>query len=413
MPRIPVEEDIGIFSFLSKSPGVGGKLRKRVEDFYVEEVPIEPRRNPNGRHLWIKVRLTNWETNRFAKILSKTLGISRHRIKFAGTKDKRAVTVQYFCILNYPGELRLSLKDVDILESFRSDEPLELGMLIGNKFRVFLSDAVCDERVRRIEEELHGRFPNFFGVQRFGASRPITHLVGRFIIRGEFREAVRYYIGYPSAFDEDEGRKIFFESLDARAALKEISRNAEYERAMLNYLVKNPEDYTGALRVLPRNLLLLFIHGYQAYLFNKMVSQRISLGTDMQIGDVVMKVDERGLPVQEFVEVNSFNINTLQRRVEEGKAYISTLLVGYQTTFSGGIQGEIEREVLEEEQVSPEMFKIKEMRELSSKGRRRNILSPILEYSRDDCLFQFFLHKGSYATSLMREFMKQKELRFY
>ncbi|HHE75746.1 MAG TPA: tRNA pseudouridine(13) synthase TruD, partial [Candidatus Aciduliprofundum boonei] len=141
---MPVEEDIGISSFLSSTPGVGGKLRKRIEDFYVEEIPVEHKRESLGKNLWLKVKLINWETNRFVNILSKTLGISRHRIKFAGTKDKRAITVQYFCILNYPEDIKINLKDVEIIESFRSNESLELGDLIGNRFRIFLSDATCD-----------------------------------------------------------------------------------------------------------------------------------------------------------------------------------------------------------------------------------------------------------------------------
>ncbi|OYT59170.1 tRNA pseudouridine(13) synthase TruD [Euryarchaeota archaeon ex4484_178] len=412
MCRLPEEKDIGIFSFLSKSPGVGGKLRKRVEDFFVEEIPKSFPKKTGGKNLWLKIKLRNWETNRFIKILSRNLGISRHRIRFAGTKDKRAITIQYFCILNYPWEINLNLKDVEILEIFRSDACLDLGDLLGNKFRIVLSDAICDERIRNVEEELNGFFPNFFGVQRFGASRPITHIVGKFILLGEFEEAVRYYIGYPSPFEHDEGRRIFFDTLDAREALKNIGK-ADYERAMLNYLILHPGDYAGALKSLPNNLLLLFIHAYQAYLFNIMVSRRLEHGIELEDGDVVMKVDQNGLPIQEFVSVNSFNRNTIQKRILERKAYLSTILPGYKIEFSGGIQGEIERDVMEEEGITPEMFRIKEMRELSSKGRRRNILSPIGDYKRSECLFEFFLYRGSYATSLMREFMKQKELHFY
>ncbi len=413
MPRIPVEEDIGISSFLSHTPGIGGKLRKRVEEFYVEEIPLEVKKDSQGRNLWLKVKLKNWETNRFVKILSRTLGISRNRIKFAGTKDKRAVSVQYFCILNYPGELRVNLKDVEILESFRSNGALELGDLFGNRFRVVVSDAICNCRVTKIEEELNGFFPNFFGVQRFGATRPITHIVGKYILLGKYDEAVRYYIGYPSAFEEDPGRDIFFQSMDAREALKNIRRNAEYERAMLNYLVKNPGDFKGALRVLPKNLLFLFVHAYQAYLFNKIVSRRLQMGLQLRVGDVVMKVDSQGLPTQEFVMVDAFNIRTLERRIGERKAYLSAPLFGYKTQLSSGVQGEIEKEVLEEEGITLNMFRIREMRELSSKGRRRNVLAPVIEYSRENCLFSFVLHRGSYATSLMREFMKQKELHYY
>ncbi len=406
------EKDIGIFSFLSSTPGIGGKLRKSIDDFYVEEIPLEFDRDENGKNLCLKVKLRNWETNRFVKILSKSLGISKHRIKFAGNKDKRGITIQYFCILNYDA-LDINLKDAEILESFKTNYELNIGDLYGNKFRIIVSDAECDSKVERIEKELNGFFPNFFGVQRFGASRPITHIVGKFIVEENYREAVRYYVGYPSSFEEDEGRKIFFENMDAAEAMKEIGKNASYERAILNYLIKNDDDYVGALRVLPKNLLLLFVHGYQSYIFNKILSERLKFGIDVQVGDIAMKVDEYGLPKQEFVKVNNFNIEKIRKLVMAGRAYISTILFGYESFFSGGIQGEIEKRIIEEEGINKNMFRIRKIPELSSKGRRRNILSPIIDYNRNGCLFLFTLHRGSYATSLMREFMKQENLEFY
>ncbi len=408
--KMYTEKDIGIYSFLSHSEGVGGKLRKNIEDFYVEEVPYTVEKHENGKHLYIKVKLRNWETNRFVKILSRQLGISRRRIKFAGTKDKRGITIQYFCILNYSDDININLKDVDILEKFRSNYELKLGDLIGNRFRIKISDAICDSRVEKIEKELNGFFPNFFGVQRFGAHRPITHIIGKFIVKKQFDEAVRYYVGFPP---EEDGRRIFFESMDAREALKNIDPRAEYERAILNHLVKNPSDYIGALQKLPENLLLMFVHGYQGYLFNKMVSERLRYGVEVMEGDVILKTDAYGIPIQEYVKVNQFNIEKIKKRISERKAYISTLLFGFQSSFSGGIQGKIEKEVIETEDISHEDFKIREIRGLSSKGRRRAILAPILEYSRNGCVFSFMLLKGCYATSLMREFMKNPKLDAY
>jgi len=205
--------EIGITSYFSSTPGIGGKMRKKVEDFFVEEIPINIPEEENGRNLCVKIKLRNWETNRFVKIFSKLLGISRKRIRFTGMKDKRGISVQYFCIVNYSSLNLPRMKDVEILEKFRTNYTLNLGDLIGNRFRIKVSDAECDDRVKKIAEELNGYFPNFFGVQRFGASRPVGHIVGKFIIRGDFKNAVRYYIGYPDAYRDDEGRKIFFENL--------------------------------------------------------------------------------------------------------------------------------------------------------------------------------------------------------
>ncbi len=404
--------EIGIYSYLSSSPGIGGKLKKNVDDFFVEEIPIEIPKNKNGKNLCVKVKLRNWETNRFVKILSKLLGISRKRIRFTGMKDKRAVSVQYFCIVNFSSNNLPKIRDVEYLESFRTDYKLNIGDLLGNRFMIKVSDAVCDERIEKILSELSGVFPNYFGVQRFGASRPVGHIVGKFIVKGDFENAVRYYIGYPDSFRDDEGRRIFFESMDARSALKNISIKAEYERAMLNYLVNNPGDYIGALRAIPNNLLKMFVHAYQAYLFNKMVSERIKIGIEPQTGDIAMKT-ENGKPVQKFVKVTEFNIGRIREKILRREAYISTILMGYKTILSEGVQGEIERKILEEEQISPRDFRIAKIPELSTKGKRRNILAPFMDFHHDHCVFQFKLFAGSYATSLMREFMKVEDMGKY
>ncbi len=404
--------EIGIYSYLSSSPGIGGKLRKNVDDFFVEEIPVEIPKKKDGKNLCIRVKLRNWETNRFVKILSKSLGISRKRIRFTGMKDKRAVSVQYFCIVNFSSDNLPKIKDAEYLDSFRTDYTLNIGDLIGNRFVIKVSDAVCDERIEKISSELNGVFPNYFGVQRFGASRPVGYIVGKFIVKGDFENAVRYYIGYPDLFRDDEGRRIFFESMDAKNSLKNIDIKAEYERAMLNYLVNNPDDYIGALRALPDNLLTMFVHAYQAYLFNRMVSERIKIGVEPEIGDIVMKT-ENGKPVQKFVKVTEFNIGRIREKILRREAYISTVLVGYKTSLSDGIQGEIERKILEEESVTPKDFRIAKMPELSTKGRRRNILAPFMDFHHDSCVFKFKLFAGSYATSLMREFMKVEDLGKY
>ncbi len=405
--------EIGITSYLSSFSGIGGRLRKKIEDFFVEEIPIEIPKNENGRNLCVKIKLRNWETNHFVKIFSRALGISRKRIRFTGMKDKRSISVQYFCIVNYSSNFLPRMKDVEILEKFQTDYTLNLGDLFGNRFCIKVSDAECNDRVGKIVDELNGYFPNFFGVQRFGASRPVGHIVGKFIIKGDFKNAVRYYIGYPDAYRDDEGRKVFFENLDARESLKQIDIKAEYERAMLNYLVNHPDDYIGALRSLPNNLLLMFVHAYQAYLFNRMVSERVKIGIDPQIGDVVMKT-KSGKPVQEYVKVTDFNIQKIKEKVAIGEAYVSTVLVGYKTRLSEGLQGEIERKILKEENIRMRDFRIQQIPELSTKGRRRNILAKFMDFNyNEDCIFQFWLYSGSYATSLMREFMKVEALESY
>ena len=81
----------------------------------IEEISTKISLDPKGRFTAANVTLTNWETNRFIGKLAKSCGISRNRIFFAGTKDKRAVTRQVF-IIDAPTKkvAQVSIPDVEI-----------------------------------------------------------------------------------------------------------------------------------------------------------------------------------------------------------------------------------------------------------------------------------------------------------
>jgi len=106
------------------------------------------------------------------------------------------------------------------------------------------------ERINAVIGELYGQVPAFYGVQRFGTTRPITHLVGREIVKGDFYGALMVYLAkdYPGEKAEiREARKRLMETGDFREALKSFPERLGYENAMLNYLVQRPEDYVGGV----------------------------------------------------------------------------------------------------------------------------------------------------------------------
>ena len=88
----------GLTGYACEGDGIGGLLKSRYEDFRVEEVGRTPALEGKGRFTVVKVTLTNWETNRFVGKLARKLGISKNRIWFSGTKDKRAITTQLLVI---------------------------------------------------------------------------------------------------------------------------------------------------------------------------------------------------------------------------------------------------------------------------------------------------------------------------
>jgi len=419
------ERDIGIEAYLTDGPGIGGRIKVAPEDFVVEEIPGPPRAGRVRPATLAVIRARNWETNRLVRELARALRISRRRISFAGTKDKRAVTTRRFLIEAPPDAvLGIRLGDVEVLSAETTDRPLAIGDLAGNRFRVVVRDLVVDPgaasaRSEEIAREIRvaGGFPNFFGVQRFGSIRPITHIVGRHIARGEFREAVLAYVANPIEGESPESfaaRAELVRTGDCRAALRAFPPVMSFERAMLHHLVERHEDYVGALLRLPTNLLSMFVHGYQSFLFNRILSERIlrriPIGQPVE-GDLVLPLGRDELPDRHrTIPVDCTNIEKVASQCARGNGFVSGLLFGSESEFAGGEVGRIEKAVVAAEGLRPEDFVVPAIPWLSSKGGRREIVvrPSDLTFRAEDgsIVFDFSLPRGAYATTLLREFQK-------
>ena len=423
-----MERDVGIEGYLTSTPGVGGTTKASADDFVVEEVSSPPPKSAGGRYAIATIRVRNWETNRLVREFARTLHISRRRIGFAGTKDKRALTSQLFSFEDVPVETLsvLRMKDLEVLDAYPSDRPLELGDLAGNRFRVVVrglalpaekAEVIAAETARQLR--IRGGFANFFGVQRFGSVRPITHVVGRHIVRGEFREAVDAYVANPIPGEGPESygiRAALRDTGDVQAALRAYPKSYGFEKAILNQLATHPDDAVGALRQLPFNLLLMFVHGYQSYLFNRILSERMRRGLPTHepvAGDLVLPADKSGLPDRDrTIDVTCDNLDRVAGRCRDGKAWVSAILFGSEPEFAGGEPGQIEKGVVASEGLQPNDFIIPDIPRISSRGTRREILAPIRDLEAavvgDDLQLSVELTRGAYATSLVREFTKSE-----
>jgi tRNA pseudouridine13 synthase len=418
------ESDLGLEMFLTEGvPGIGGKLKKAPEDFVVQEISIMPPEAPDGRFVIAKVWHRNWEANRLVKRLASNLHVGRMRIGFAGTKDGRSVATQLMSF-NAPLEdvQGLSIPDVRVTDAYLARRMITIGDLLGNRFDIAVSDlddsvdvqGSCAEVRRAIEEA--GGFPNYFGVQRFGSVRPVTHMIGSDLTRGDIEGAVMRYVANPLMEDSEvtEARKHLQETRDFERALKEFPPKLSFERTLIQHLVERPGDYLGALKTLPHNLLMMFVHAYQSYLFNRMLSERMRRGLSLrvpEVGDLILPMDRNNLPDQDNpIPVTVDNLEKARRNAGEGKAFVSGLLFGTESPFADGPMGDIERQIVEAEGISRTDFQITGLREASSKGTRRELLAACrdlaIELGDGNARFSFSLNKGCYATCLMREFMK-------
>jgi len=429
----PARPETGKEKYLSTSKGIGGKLRKIPEDFEVLEfigTDTTPhwswaREIDGGRHSIVKITSKNWDTHVLVKELSKRLGISQKAIGFAGTKDKRAVSTQYFSLMSSKKKIEeLEISNVNIDFKHKTTKPVRLGNLVGNKFRIRITESDKDEKkINDSLEQLNGGFPNYFGIQRFGAVRPITHIVGEKIIRGDYQGAVWDYLtkGGGDATGA-EARVRLKENKNLEEALERFPYNLLFERQIIGHLSRNKDDYIGALRELPESLLRMLVHSYQSLIFNRVLDQRIRHGIEIskpKIGDYIIPADNYGGPDQrKIIEVTERNQTKLEKRCKEGKAWIAGLLPGTKSEYTNGIQGDLEREIMDEENINFTDFFIDEMTELTSLGMyrplRQNLNEIELEYDEfGNPIFSFWLHKGTYATSFLREIMKCEDMKAY
>jgi len=446
VPRL--EKQLGIEVYASPSLGVGGKIRQSSEDFVVKEVlvdgskaeisPIETQQLVGrGSYLICVLVKRDWDTFLAVRKVARRLGVSPKRIQIAGIKDAHALTAQHISIRRITPEQvsRIRIKDITLRPLRFSEEMVFSQLLLGNQFRVLIravshTSSVTERRVKKVQSELLslGGVPNFFGHQRFGTVRPITHLVGRSITQGNWKNAALIFLAEPSPHEHPESREARQQLRDTwnfREALRLFPRYLRYERMMLAHLVKQPKDFVGAFRKLPLKLRRIFVQAYQSFLFNRFLSQRIRHGpsiNEAQVGDYVVSLDRHGVPTDESTPVTTQSFFHVKKALNEGKMRVAIPLLGFKRKPSEGIQGEIEQEIIEIENVSPRNFYVPLMPEISAPGRLRAILAPVIKLSveqpakdllnpsKREVELKFTLHRGSYATVLLREFMKPRNL---
>lgn len=416
---------LGMEYYVTGTPGCEGVLRSDPTDFQVEEV-YEDLRYEGGRYLVLEVEKKDWDTHHLVREMSRRLRISQKRFGWAGTKDKRAVTRQRISIMNLDeSELkRITLPDINIKILGRTNRAVGLGDLLGNRFKIRILELSCadaERRMERITDEIKIKgIPNYFGVQRFGDVRPVTHSVGEALAKGEIERAVMTYIALPFSGEPEktqEARKLLWENRDISAALKTFPDYLRFEIAMLNYLVEHPGDYAVSFNVLAPNLRLLFIHAYQSYLFNRILSRRLASGMPLEraiVGDIVCFARGEMPDLSRTQAVTEDNVDAVNRLASRRRAYVTLPLLGYESALPDGPEGDIERCVLEEENVDLKGFRVPANTNLGSKGSRRAALIqvlPALKVVGQCAEIEFFLPAGSYATVVLREYMKSGSLK--
>ena len=335
-------------------PGTGGTLRVEPEDFVVEEIRAFAA-SGEGEHLLLWIEKRNTSHDYLMQHLAERLGVPRRAIGTAGIKDRRAVTRQ---AVSVPAAAQSRIADVEtelihVIEAQRHRHKLRAGHLKGNQFSVLLRgvDTEGYQAAVGIHREIaQTGIPNFFGPQRFG--------------RG-------------------------CETLQQGLQLITGQRRAEQ-------LPRKRREF----------LLRLSLSAVQSELFNQVLASRIhdGLGRTVLIGDV-MQVVLSGGPF--YVE----DACREQARFEERETVIAGPIFGPKMLASRGVPNEREQQVMAANGLDDQHFE--RFRRLTRGTRRANWVYPgDFQFSAepDGLRLEFSLQAGSYATVVLREFMKTEAL---
>jgi len=181
---------------------------------------------------------------------------------------------------------------------------------------------------------------------------------------------------------------------------------------MLREIVKDEKKgkvdektYKKAIYSLPKPLQRMFVHAYQSYLFNKAVSKRIAMGINKYIeGDIIIDSEEH--------LVHGKSSEELKIMISNFEANPSSPLFGTKVPLATDDVGKMEEEVLKNEKLVKEDFECPKMPKLGSHGLRRSIRFKVWDgkaiATEDGVLTEFSISKGSYATAVLREIMKNE-----
>ncbi len=440
-----MEKFVGIESYSTSTIALGGELKSNPSDFIVCE--ITPQRkilnttydkivsnynfDKNTKYTAFNLVKTNTDTIIAAQVIAKSLEIPSRFISWAGIKDNRAITVQRMCIRgDYCNKIsKLNFNGIFIKNITSRRNPIKVGDLWGNNFRILLRNYKKIDGIKEFLENFANEikfkgFPNYFGLQRFGSHRPNSHLIGKHLFLKQYKKATEELLfeTYPREIDKvRECRNRLRETQDYKEALGTFPEALFYERIVIEYLEKHPEQYFNALKQLPRSLLNILLSSYQSYLYNKAISKRIELKHELQKprkGDMIsLLFDERGPITPIYYEYGNWYDEHLDKVLKMGRASILCPIIGYESDFSKGYFGPIYREIFEKENFSPESFKNNELQTFNFKGTYRPIYIIPLNFSIElmrekkkkstpPIKLVFSLPKGTYATMLIRELQK-------
>ena len=331
-------------------PGIGGKIRQKPSHFIVEEVPLyEP--SGEGIHLYLNITKENMNTRDLQIRLAELFNLDPSEVGKAGLKDKYAITTQTMSVV-FDGE---------------QPDPVDVISVIEEEIPVKVNWAKYHTNKIRAGHLLGNRF-------KITITEPCEDALER---AKEIAERI-HEIGVPNYYG--------------------VQRTGEEgENIIQGWLILKGRKHLG-----DRWLRKYLLSSYQSYLCNRYLVKRIEKGLFRRLiqGDLAKKHDTGGVFIVEDPQ-------TEQKRFENKEISFTAPMYGYKMREAKDESFTLEKAILDSVTITKQDF-----RKHHVKGTRRmgRILPEITVAENHEGLeLGFFLPKGSYATTVLREFMKNDQ----
>jgi tRNA pseudouridine13 synthase len=403
-----IDQQAGIKHYCTSFSGVGGKIKRNPEDFVVREIITNQyienlSKNSTASHRFpvFVLKKHNIDSNHALIEIRKQL---RLELRVLGLKDSKASTLQFATTLQRTKNLPLNAKThhTEICLIGFGSTLLSKSDLWGNRFTIRIVEPEHEDLTDFLPEI--DQIANFYGLQRFGSERLVTHNVGREILKGNFKRASELLLTETTKYDTVYSREIREQLSDPNnysKLIRLLPRGMDIEREIVRALLYK-RDYIRALRSIPIGIRRLYIQAYQAYVFNLCISELLAGGEDItkcREGDLCFEIE--GNEVLGKIRKLNPSIDTFCTVVP------ALRLVGYSFQSGHGRFESTSQKILKEEGLTPKDFYIRDMQELSAKGGFRQSILWCKGFNYSGSLHvSFKLPKGSYATTLLREIMK-------
>ncbi|HXE52611.1 MAG TPA: tRNA pseudouridine(13) synthase TruD [Tepidisphaeraceae bacterium] len=391
-------------------PGIGGTLKNRSEDFFVQEIPLyEP--SGEGEHVFAEIQKVNLTTFDAINSIARALNVSNRDIGYAGLKDARAVTRQ---VLSIPGTseaavMGLRLPDISVLWAARHGNKLRLGHLKANRFAIKVRDVNPTDviRIRPVLNDLERRgMPNYFGEQRFGR-RGDNDKLGAAYVCGDHKALLSLLLGTPNP--QIDGPDVIaarsaFDRSELEESMRLWPRHFGMERRILHRLIKTHRP-SSAVWAIDEKLRRLWVSALQSRVFNEIVAKRLPHLDQLMPGDFAYKHENGACFRVEDAAAE-------QPRADRFEISPTGPLIGFRVSLPEDEPLKMEQEVFAQFGLSPADFK--RAGSLRVKGDRRPLrvqptdidLAAGVDEHGPHMTVAFTLPAGSFATVLLRELTK-------